>query len=191
MGAAGGKKNCKEGTSPAGKYSLLPPEVMKMSILLTQSLIKTDCHNHAYDSRRTSVWIKCNQRAVLLMVFKSIRGWVMASSVQSRGSSRRMLSHMGCSSAVQPHWAVQLLAWSELCATIFPWWGAWPSEPLTCRKDKNTDSPGEIWQFQKKKKKKGQENSIQNKTKYNHVICGIAVCNSQHFPGLRTSKLSL
>lgn len=163
MGAAGGKKNCKEGTSPAGKYSLLPPEVMKMSILLTQSLIKTDCHNHAYDSRRTSVWIKCKQRAVLLMVFKSVRGWVMASSVQSSRSSRRMLSHMGCSSAAQLHWPVQLLVWSELCATIFPWWGAWPSEPLTCRKDKNTDSPGEIRQFQKKKKKRQEIFWLNNK----------------------------
>lgn len=61
------------------KISSTSPKSDKNVNTLTQALIKNDCHNHTYHSRRTSVWIEHKQWDVLHTFSKGRKGWMMGS----------------------------------------------------------------------------------------------------------------
>lgn len=126
------------------KISSTFPKSDKNVNTLTQPLIKNDCHNHAYHSRRTLVWIKHKQQDVLHTFSKGRKGWMVGSPAHPRraqeGSLRwRLLLHcpscgaarrgrlrsLGC---LQPgdEPCPRALFWLRLEQTSFPWWLTWP-----------------------------------------------------------------
>lgn len=127
------------------KISSTSPKSDKNVNTLTQPLIKNDCHNHTYHSRRTLVWIEHKQRDVLHMFSKGRKGWMMGSPAHPSRSRGRIppLLLMGCSFTTLsctmvtacPAWAVCSqemnhvhvpFFWLRLEQTSFPLCLTWP-----------------------------------------------------------------
>lgn len=124
------------------KISSTSPKSDKNVNTLTQPLIKNDCHNHAYHSRRTLVWIKQKHRDVLHTLSKGRKGGMMGSPAhpgESRGRIPQLLC-LGCSLTTLPlsstpagactAWAACSQEMNHAHVPFFGW--GWSRRPSLC-----------------------------------------------------------
>lgn len=120
------------------KISSTSPKSDKNVNTLTQPLIKNDCHNHAYHSRRTSVWIEHKQWDVLHTFSKGRKGWMMGSPAHP-SRSRSLSSYpapllpflLSCTMvSACTAWAVCSQEMNHAHVPLFGW--GWSRRPSLC-----------------------------------------------------------